>query len=35
MTKRNKKSEVEKLNHPSDVATRQFIKDFSLFIKQC
>ena len=25
----------KRLNHPSDLATRQFIEDFSLFIKQC
>ena len=29
------KEEITSLNRPSDLATRQFIKDFSLFIKQC
>ena len=29
------KEEIKRLNRPLDLATRQFIKDFSLFIKQC
>ena len=35
MRKLKKKSEIYRFNPPLDLATRQFIEYFGLFIKQC